>query len=171
MTPAGDVTWSRSCSELGSGLGGECQPHAPPTQSGCPDLCSWWQREALPHGPGQGALRQAEDGNPLALGEQLCGLHTPNLTWSQILLRARGQLLRGADLLALGLRGHLIGQAGVDSMATQRGEVGRSQAPEPPPRDLNQGPPRLASPSTGGVMGLGGAWGEKGGRGSPGDSR
>lgn len=25
-------------------------------------------------------------------------------------------------------------------MATQRGEVGRSQAPEPPPRDLNQGP-------------------------------
>lgn len=42
-------------------------------------------------------------------------------------------------------------------MATQGGEVGRSRAPEPPPRDLNQGPSQADGTSGWGVGGEGGA--------------
>lgn len=56
-------------------------------------------------------------------------------------------------------------------MATRGGGVGRSQAPDPPPRDLNQGPSRAGLTihwSSDGTSGQG-VGGGSGGRGSPGD--
>lgn len=138
-------------------------------QSGLPwDLCELVaEGSALPMGQDTGGPAPGRGWEPLALGEQPVASILPNLTWSQILLRARGQLLRGADLLALGLTGEYgpIGQAGGTAWPHSEVSVEDPRPPEPPPRDLNQGPPRLASPSTGGVMGLlGGEWGEKGGQ-------
>lgn len=76
-------------------------------------------------------------GTPWPLGSSSVASILPNLTWSQILLRARGQLLQ--ELTSLGLQGP-IGQAGGTAWPHSEGEVGRSQAPEPPPRDLNPRP-------------------------------
>ena len=65
-----------------------------PTDQAALTYASWWQREA----PGRGW------GTPWPLGSSSMASVLSNLTWSQTLLRVRGQLLRGADLLALGLR-------------------------------------------------------------------
>lgn len=76
-----------------------------PTDRAALTYASWWQREALSLWARTGDLAPGRGwGTPWPLGSSSMASILPNLTWSQTLLRIRGQLLRGADLLALGLR-------------------------------------------------------------------
>ena len=136
----------------GAGPGGECRPRAPPHRPGCPDLCELVvEGSALPVGQDRGPCARRRMGSPLALGEQLCGLHAsqPDLesysasVWGSAAQGSLGQ--SGGD--EMGQNGYFLPWVSGprrpgwrESMATQGGGVGRSQAPDPPLRYLNQGP-------------------------------